>query len=104
MISTVIPSDWYLMLGVALFSIGVLGVLLRRNAMIVLMCIELMLNAANIVFVSFSAYYADLSAQVFVFFVMLIAAAEVAVGLAIFVQIFNHKGSADMDDLTQLKW
>jgi NADH-quinone oxidoreductase subunit K len=100
---TYIPSTWYLGLGLVLFSIGVFGALIRRNAIIVLMCVELMLNAVNVVFVAFSAYYNDLSGQVFVFFVMLVAAAEAAVGLAIFTLVYHHKGSADLDQMTRLK-
>lgn len=84
MVKTV-PLDYYLWLAAALFTIGVLGVLYRRNAIIIFMCIELMLNAVNLLLVAFSTYLNDASGQVFVFFIMAVAAAEVAVGLAILV-------------------
>lgn len=99
----VIPSEWYLILGTALFGIGLLGVLIRRNVVIVLMSIEVMLNAINLILVSSSAYRANLSAQVFVFFIMMVAAVEVAVGLAIFTVIYRRKQSTDIDALTELK-
>jgi NADH-quinone oxidoreductase subunit K len=76
------PQNWYLVLSTILFSIGVMGVLMRRNALIILMCVELMLNSVNLLLVSFSAYAGNTEGQVFVFFIMVVAAAEVAVGLA----------------------
>ena len=99
-----IPLDWYIFLSISLFSIGVLGVLLRRNAIIAFMSIELMLNAVNLMLTAFSAYMGDAKGQVFVFFIMVVAAAEVAVGLAILVMIHRNTGSADINSLNKLKW
>ncbi len=99
-----IPIQWYIYLCVTLFCIGVLGVLFRRNAIIIFMCIELMLNAVNLLMVSFSRYLGDTSGQVFVFFVMVVAAAEVAVGLAILMMIYRNTKSTDIDTLNNLKW
>jgi NADH-quinone oxidoreductase subunit K len=87
-----------------LFCIGVFGVLLRRNAIIIFMSIELMLNAVNLLLVAFSTYHNDSSGQVFVFFIMAVAAAEVAVGLAILVTIYRNLHSVDIDELKALKW
>jgi NADH-quinone oxidoreductase subunit K len=97
------PQNWYLLLSTLLFSIGVMGVLLRRNAIIILMCIELMLNSVNLLLVSFSAYAGNTDGQVFVFFIMVVAAAEVAVGLALLVSIYRNLGSTDIDVLSKLK-
>ena len=102
MISTV-PTSWYVALSALLFTLGVAGVLVRRNAIIVFMSVELMLNSANLVFVAFARQFVDLSGQVFVFFVMTVAAAEVAVGLALIVTIFRTKKSISVDDINQLK-
>lgn len=99
-----IPLDWYLYLSTALFVIGALGVLLRRNAIIIFMSIELMLNAVNLLLVAFSAYHSDPKGQVFVFFIMAVAAAEVAVGLAILVMIHRNAGTTDISILNKLKW
>ena len=99
-----IPIQWYIYLSVALFCIGVLGVLFRRNAIIIFMCVELMLNAVNLLMVAFSRDFGDTSGQVFVFFVMVVAAAEVAVGLAILMMIFRNTKSTDIDTLNRLKW
>lgn len=99
-----IPIQWYIYLSVALFCIGVLGVLFRRNAIIIFMCVELMLSAVNLLMVAFSRYLGDSSAQVFVFFVMAVAAAEVAVGLAILMMIYRNTNSTDIDTLNKLKW
>lgn len=99
-----IPIQWYIYLSVILFCIGVLGVLFRRNAIIIFMCIELMLNAVNLLMVAFSRYYGDTGGQVFVFFIMVVAAAEVAVGLAILMMIFRNTKSTDIDSLNKLKW
>jgi NADH-quinone oxidoreductase subunit K len=87
-----------------LFCIGVLGVLFRRNAIIIFMCIEIMLNAVNLLLTAFSAYHGDSAGQVFVFFIMAVAAAEVAVGLAILTMIYRNTGSVDIDFLNKLKW
>jgi len=86
-----------------MFCIGVLGVLFRRNAIIIFMSVELMLNAVNLLLVAFSSYWNDPAGQVFVFFVMVVAAAEVAVGLAILVMIYRNTGSTDIDVLNKLK-
>ncbi len=94
----------YLWLSLILFGIGVAGVLMRRNALVILMGIELMLNAVNLLFVAFGSYYGQIEAQVFVFFVMVIAAAEAAVGLAIFVTLYRNLGSIDASDARSLKW
>jgi NADH-quinone oxidoreductase subunit K len=103
MINTV-PIDYYIWLSTILFTIGVLGVLYRRNAIIVFMCIELMLNAVNLLMVAFSSYLNDGAGQVFVFFIMAVAAAEVAVGLAILVLMYRNTKTIDIDVLNRLKW
>jgi NADH-quinone oxidoreductase subunit K len=97
------PITYYLIISVILFVLGVAGVLLRRNAIIVFMSLELMFNAANLAFVAFASYYKALEGQLFVFFVMTVAAAEVAVGLALMVAIFRNKHSIDVDQLNNLK-
>lgn len=97
------PS-WYLTLSALLFCIGVAGVLTRRNVLIIFMSIELMLNAVNLSFVTYSRYLANIDGQVFVFFIMAVAAAEVAVGLAIIVTIFRHRESVDIDKVNLMKW
>jgi NADH-quinone oxidoreductase subunit K len=94
----------YLILSVILFAIGVMGVLFRRNTIIIFMCIELMLNAVNLLLVAFSAMHGDPGGQVMVFFIMAVAAAEVAVGLAILVMIFRNVGGVDINLLNKLKW
>ena len=99
-----IPLNHYLLLCAALFTIGVLGVLYRRNAIIIFMSIELMLNAVNLLLVAFSTFRSDASAQVFVFFIMAVAAAEVAVGLAILMMIYKNIRTTDIDALNRLKW
>ena len=93
----------YIFLAALMFCIGIFGVLYRRNAIIVFMSIEIMLNAVNLLFVAFSTYHQDAQGQVFVFFSMAVAAAEVAVGLAILVSIFRNLGSIDIDNLKKLK-
>ena len=98
-----LPISYYVGLSAILFSIGALGVLIRRNAIIIFMSIELMLNAANLAFVAFAKAHEALSGQVFVFFVMTVAAAEVAVGLALIVTIFRNKQSIDVDQMSSLK-
>ncbi|GIK54631.1 MAG: NADH-quinone oxidoreductase subunit NuoK [Chloroflexi bacterium] len=95
--------DWYVALSAILFTIGALGVLLRRSAIIVFMCIELMLNSANLLFVAFARSLGDLHGQVLVFFVIVVAAAEVAVGLALIVTIFRTKRSINIDEINLLK-
>ena len=98
-----LPVSYYIGLSAILFAIGALGVLIRRNAIIIFMSIELMLNAANLAFVAFARAHEALSGQVFVFFVMTVAAAEVAVGLALIVTIFRNKQSIDVDQMSSLK-
>ena len=94
----------YLFLSAILFSIGVLGVLLRRNFIIIFMSIELMLNAVNVLLAAFSRFHGDQSGQVFVFFIMVVAAAEVAVGLGLLVMIYRNIRSTDINALKNLKW
>ena len=98
-----VPIEWYVALSVILFTIGAMGVLLRRNAIIIFMSIELMLNSANLLFVAFARYLGDLDGQVLVFFVITVAAAEVAVGLALIVVIFRTKQSINIDEINLLK-
>ncbi len=98
-----LPITYYLGLSAVLFSIGVLGVLARRNAIIIFMSVELMLNAANLVFVAYARQFNAMNGQIFVFFVMAVAAAEVAVGLALIVAIFHTKQSIDVDEISNLK-
>ena len=95
---------YYLLLSAALFTVGSVGVLLRRNAIVVFMCIELMLNAVNLTLVTFSRIHGGLDGQIMAFFVMVVAAAEVVVGLAIVVTIFRSRRSASIDDANLLKW
>ncbi|HYG04308.1 MAG TPA: NADH-quinone oxidoreductase subunit NuoK [Chryseosolibacter sp.] len=99
-----VPLNYYIWLSTTLFVIGVLGVLYRRNVIIIFMCIELMLNAVNLLMVAFSAHHNEGSGQVFVFFIMAVAAAEVAVGLAILIVIYNNTKSTDINILNKLKW
>lgn len=94
----------YLLVSAVLFSIGTIGVLTRKNAIVVFMCIELMLNAVNLTFVALSRHLGNLDGQVFVFFIMTVAAAEAAVGLALMIAFFNNRESIDVDDANLLKW
>ncbi len=98
-----VPVDYYVILSAILFTIGVLGVLIRRNALIIFMSIELMLNSANLAIVAFSSAIQKFDGQIFVFFVIAVAAAEVAVGLALIVEIFKSKHSIDVDQMSSLK-
>ena len=100
----VVPITYYLAVSCALFAIGVIGVLIRRNAIIIFMCIEMMLNAVNLALVGFSDYYKSIDGQMLVFFVMVVAAAEVAVGLALIYVIFRNKGTVYVDELNIMKW
>jgi NADH-quinone oxidoreductase subunit K len=99
-----IAPGYYLALAGFMFTIGVVGVLVRRNAIVIFMFIELMLNAVNLVFVTFARMQGQLDGQVLVFFVLVVAAAEVVVGLAIILLIFRHRESANVDDVHLLKW
>jgi len=96
--------DYYLFLSAVLFTVGATGVLLRRNAIVVFMCIELMLNAVNLTLVTFSRHNGTLDGQIIAFFVMVVAAAEVVVGLAIIITIFRTRRSASVDDANLLKY
>lgn len=98
-----IPLNHYLIFCSVIFAIGVLGVLIRRNVIIIMMSIELMLNSVNLLLAAFSAYLGDPSGQVFVFFIMALAAAEVAVGLAIVVMVYRNTKSLDIDSLSKLR-
>ncbi len=97
------PLSYYLVLSAILFTIGTVGVLVRKNPLVMFMCIELMLNSANLSFVAFARYLNALEGQLFVFFVLTIAAAEVVVGLAIIVSIFRSRANIDVDEMNSLK-
>jgi NADH-quinone oxidoreductase subunit K len=99
-----VPLNHYILLCAIIFSIGVIGVLIRRNAIIIFMSVELMLNSVNLLLTAFSVYRGDATGQVFVFFIMALAAAEVAVGLAIIVMIYRNTNSVDINVLNRLKW
>ena len=98
-----LPLAWILAVSALLFSLGALGVLIRRNPLIIFMSVELMLNAANLAFVAFARSFGVLTGQIFVFFVMTVSAAEVAVGLALIIIIFRNKHSIDVDLMNSLK-
>ncbi|HHL72924.1 MAG TPA: NADH-quinone oxidoreductase subunit NuoK [Bacteroidetes bacterium] len=97
-------AEPYLLVAIILFAIGAVGVLVRRNAIIIFLCIELMLNAVNLAFVTFARIQHNLDGQVFVFFVMIVAAAEVAVGLALIVALFRKKATLAVDEINLMKW
>ena len=99
-----VPLNHYILLSAVIFSIGVVGVLIRRNAIVIFMSVELMLNAVNLLLTAFSVYRGDATGQVFVFFIMALAAAEVAIGLAIIVMIYRNTNSIDINVLNRLKW
>jgi NADH-quinone oxidoreductase subunit K len=99
-----VPLDYYLVLSAIIFAIGVVGVLIRRNLIVVLMSIELMLNAVNLTFIAFSNSLGSMDGQVIVFFVMAVAAAEAVVGLAIIISVFRHRQSLDPQEMQLLKW
>lgn len=103
MIDPNISIEHYLYLSVILFSIGTAGVLIRRNAIVVFMCIELMLNAANLALITFARHHGDTAGHIYVLLVMAVAAAEVAVGLAIMIQVFRLRRTVDVDDLRELR-
>lgn len=98
-----VPAAWYLVLAAVLFGVGAYGLLTRRSALIMFMCLELMLNAVNLTFVTFSRTMSDIAGQVTVFFVMVVAAAEVTVGLGIVVAIFRRRSSISVDELSEMK-
>jgi NADH-quinone oxidoreductase subunit K len=98
-----LPGSWYLALAAILFGIGAVGLLVRRNVLVMFMCVELMLNAVNLTFVTFARMLNDIAGQTVVFFVLVVAAAEVVVGLAIIVSIFRRRKGATADDLNALE-
>jgi len=99
-----VPVSYYLVLSAVLFIIGVTGVLIRRNIIIILLSIELMLNATNINFVAFSHYLHAITGQVFVFFTLTVAAAEVAIGLAIIIALYRKKASVNVEEISRMRW
>jgi len=99
-----VPLDYYLILSAVIFAIGVIGVLVRRNLIVVLMSIELMLNAVNLTFITFSRFLGSMQGQVIVFFVMAVAAAEAVIGLAIVISVFRHRRTLDPQEMQLLKW
>ena len=99
-----VPTNFYLILGAVIFIIGAIGVLSRRNALIIFMCVEMMLNSVNLTLIAFARQWDNLNGQVFVFMVMAVAAAEVAVGLAILIAHFNLSKSTNIDDVNVMKW
>ncbi|MGA9408270.1 MAG: NADH-quinone oxidoreductase subunit NuoK [Bacteroidota bacterium] len=99
-----IPIDYYLLLSAFMFCVGVLGVLIRRDAIIVFMSIEIMLNSVNLSLIAFSSFLGDPTGQMLVFFVMTVAAAEAAVGLAIIIALFRNKQTVNIDEINILKW
>jgi NADH-quinone oxidoreductase subunit K len=98
-----IPLSYYLLLSAVLFTIGAGGVLIRRNVIVVLMCVEMMMNAVNLTFIAFSRYLESATGQIFVFMIMAVAAVEVAVGLALLVELNRHKDSVDINEFNSLK-
>ena len=99
-----VPTNYYLILSAIIFSIGAVGVLSRRNALIIFMCVEMMLNSVNLTLIAFSRQWNNLNGQIFVFIIMAVAAAEVAVGLAVLLSHFHHTKTANIDDINVLKW
>ncbi|MCC5941238.1 MAG: NADH-quinone oxidoreductase subunit NuoK [Balneolaceae bacterium] len=99
-----IEIDWYLALSAIIFTIGLIGVLIRRNAIVIFMCVELMLNAVNLSLVAFSAYHGDVTGQILVFFSLAVAAAEAVIGLAIILAIFRNNLSVDITKINLLRW
>lgn len=103
MIEPTIPPSYYLYLATILFSIGAIGVLIRRNAIVAFMGIELMLNAGNLAFVTFARQHGDMSGHIYVFLVMAVAAAEVAVGLAIIISVFRERAAVNVDEVRDMR-
>jgi len=99
-----ITIDHYMMLSAILFAIGTFGVLTRKNAIVLFMCIEVMLNSVNLTFIALSRHVGNMDGQIFVFFVMTVAAAEAAVGLALMIAFYRNRDSIDVDDFNLLKW
>ena len=98
-----IPASWYLIVAALLFGIGAFGLLTRRSALVMFMCVELMLNAVNLTFVAFARHLHDIGGQAAVFFVLVVAAAEVTVGLGIVVSVFRRKSSTSVDAMSEMK-
>ena len=98
-----VPTAWYLILAAALFCLGTLGVIIRRNALVVFMCIELMLNAANLTFVAFARERGDLTGHLSAFFIIAVAAAEASVGLAIIISLFRARGTLNIEEVHSMK-
>ena len=94
----------YLIVSAILFSLGAMGVLIRRNAIVIFMCVEMMLNAVNLAFIAFSRFLGNIDGQIFVFFIMTVAAAEAAVGLALMIAFYKNRESIDVEDVNTLKW
>jgi NADH-quinone oxidoreductase subunit K len=101
---TMVPLEWYLIVGFLLFTIGIIGVLVRRSIIMVLLSIELILNSANITFVAYAYYLQSITGQVIVFFVLTMAAAEVALGLALVIALFRLRATLNVDEINLLKW
>ncbi|MGD8463748.1 MAG: NADH-quinone oxidoreductase subunit NuoK [Anaerolineae bacterium] len=99
-----VPASFYLILSAILFTLGAVGVLIRRNALVMLMSVEMMLNAVNLTLITYSRFLENIDGQIFVLIVMAVAAAEVAVGLAIVVSFVRHKDTTDVDEMDLLKW
>ena len=99
-----VPIEHYLILSVVLFCIGMWGVFTRKNAIVIFMCIELMLNAANLAFIAFSRHLNSMDGQIIVFFVMTVAAAEAAVGLGIIIALYRNRETINVDDVNLMKW
>lgn len=99
-----VPLPYYLALSVTLFALGAMGVLIRRNVLVIFMCIEMMFNAVNLAFIGLADHFQSVDGQIMVFFVLTVAAAEVAVGLALIVAIFRNRATVYVDDLNILKW
>jgi len=99
-----IQIEFFLMLSAVLFTVGLYGVLTKTNAIVILMCIELMLNAANINFIAFSAFWGDVMGQIFVILAIAVAAAEVGVGIAILLSVYKSRKTTDIDELTTMRW
>ncbi len=98
-----VPLQYYLLLSAVLFTIGAAGVLIRRNTIIILMCVEMMMNAVNLTFIAFSRYLESATGQIFVFMIMAVAAVEVAIGLALLVELNRHKDTVDINEFNSLK-
>ena len=99
-----IPTHWFLILSAILFTIGVMGVLTRKNGITIFMCIELMVNAVNLTFLAYARQFGQTHGLIFVFFIMAIAAAEAAVGLAIFISLYHHRDTIDVDEANLMHW